>query len=696
MPEFVFEIGTEEMPARFAPQLRREAAEVMARLLDEARLAGETPRADVTPRRIAIQVAGIPAAQPREEEVVTGPPARIAFDEAGKLTKAALGFCRSQGVEPSDLYTMSTDKGDYLAAKRQAGGGAALDILPDVCLKLLNSLSFPKRMRWGATDFAFGRPIRWMLALLDDEVVSFDLAGMRSGRKTYGHRVMGPGPWDVPEASAYAGIVRDQGGVVLSEVERREAIVTRGDQLAAEQGGAVVWKPGLLDEVAGLVEYPRPVLGRFDPDFLELPREVLLTSMESHQKSFGVQKPDGSLLPFFLCTLNLNPRDLDLVTKGWERVLKARLEDARFFWRADLGAGFDLWLDKLENVTFIGPIGSMADKSRRLERLAGLLAARVAPQAAEPAARAARLAKADLDTEMVGEFDSLQGIMGGVYAGRMGETVDVAEAVAEHYLPAGPDSPVPATTAGALAAIADKADTLAGCFGLDMIPTGAQDPYALRRQALGVCRILMECELRLGLDEIVSAAQEGYGVVEWKKQPEEVFGLLMDFFGQRLKALFTGQGFETRIVEAALGAGFSDVWALRGRIAALDDFKRQDGFEQSVLTFKRAANIIRKQGDEAGAKLDGVVDEALLAEEQEKALAAKIAEVAPRFESMWEADDFPGLLDVLGELRPAVDDFFDHVMVMAEDGSLRRNRLNLLQSLVSRLSRVADFNALQV
>jgi glycyl-tRNA synthetase beta chain len=696
MPDFLLEIGTEEMPARFAPRLRQEAEEITARLLEEVRLAGDPPRVGVTPRRIAVMVANLPAAQPLDEEEVAGPPARIAYDDDGQLTKAGLGFCRSQGVDPADLYTVDTDKGEYLAVRRKVGGEPALNILPAVCEKLIGSFSFPKRMRWGSTDFAFGRPIRWIAALLDDEVVPFGLAGLRSGRKTFGHRVMGPGPWEIPEAAAYPEIVRNQGGVVLDEAERREVVRSRGDKLAAEHGGQVVWNEELVDEVVGLVEYPKPVLGRFEADFLELPREVLLTSMESHQKSFGVQDAEGALMPFFLCTLNLSPRDLDLVAKGWERVLKARLEDARFFWRADLKAGFDVWLDKLENVTFIGPLGSMADKSRRMERMAGLLAAKAAPETGEDAARAARLAKADLVTEMVEEFDSLQGIMGGIYAGRMGETVPVAEAVAEHYRPAGPDSPVPATPPGAFTAIADKADTLAGCFGLDMVPTGAQDPYALRRQALGVCRILMEHGLRIGLDEIVAMAQAGYGAVEWKNPPEQAFELLMDFFGQRLKALFTGQGFETRIVEAALGAGFTDVWALRRRIEALDVFRREAGFEPAVLTFKRAANIIRKQGAEAGVELGEAVDDSLLVEPQEQALAAKIVEVAPRFERMWEADDFPGLLEVLGELRPAVDDFFDHVMVMAEDDALRRNRLHLLQSLVSRLSRVADFNALQV
>ena len=326
---------------------------------------------------------------------------------------------------------------------------------------MVEKLNFPKKMRWGSRDFAFGRPIPWLLALFGSDVVRFSIEDITAGRITRGHRVMGPGPFEIGHASDYLSVIREKGRVIIDPEERKRMVVELGDALAKEKGGAVVWKDSLLDEVANLVEFPKPIIGNFDPSFLELPREVLLTSMESHQKSFGLEGPDGSLLPHFLTTLNLEPKDMDLVRLGWERVLKARLEDARFFWKADLKTEFSVWLDKLDKVTFIGPLGSMGDKARRLEILAGTLAGFAAPEVRETAAMAGRLAKADLVSEMVNEFDSLQGKMGGIYGRKAGIPEATCLAVYEQYLPTGPDSPVPSSLEGALASMADKADTLA-------------------------------------------------------------------------------------------------------------------------------------------------------------------------------------------------------------------------------------------
>ncbi len=696
MPTFVLEIGTEEMPARFLPGLMAEIEVLTRKLLAEAKIDFGGVTALATPRRIAVTVKEAATDQRSEEEVLTGPPVKIAYDPEGNLTKAGQGFARSQNLPPEALFRLTTDKGEYLAAKRQTGGGKTLDCLPDICAKIVGALSFPKKMHWGAGEFTFGRPIRWILALLGADLVPFTVEGLASGRLTHGHRVMGPGPFEVAAADYYAATLADKAKVCPSPAERRSQVVKAGDAAAKAKAGTVVWNEGLLDEVINLVEYPRPILGDFNPSYLALPREVLLTSMQSHQKSFGIEGPDGKLLPHFLCTLNLDPEDLSLVKKGWERVLKARLEDARFFWEADLAATAEAWLAELENVTFIGPIGSMGDKSRRLERLCGVLAQTLAPELKADLERAGRLAKADLVSEMVYEFDTLQGQMGGIYARKRGEPETVAQALYEQYLPAGPDSPAPTTLPGAILALADKADTLAGCFGLGMIPTGAADPYALRRQVLGICRIVMEQKLRLGLTDILTAAQGGYGEVKWKLQPAEALEKLKEFFGQRLRALFTGQGCETRIVDAAIGAGYEDIWALKARIEALAAFSQEPDFEQAVLTFKRAANIIRKQAVEGGANLTGAYDPALFKQDEEKALAAKLSESGPRFEELWQADDFPTLLAVLRELRPFVDSFFDKVMVMSEDAAERNNRLNLLAALVGRLGRLADFGALQV
>jgi glycyl-tRNA synthetase beta chain len=386
-----------------------------------------------------------------------------------------------------------------------------------------------------------------------------------------------------------------------------------------------------------------------------------------------------------------------LVRNGWERVLRARLEDARFFWKTDLTGTFEKWLTALEAVIFLGPLGSMGEKARRLEALCGWLAGKAAPGHASlerDAERAGKLSKADLVSGMVGEFDTLQGVMGGIYARGRGEPEAVAAAVAEHYLPAGPDSALPATDAGALLALADKADTLTGCFGLGLIPTGAADPNALRRCALGISRILLERGYRLDVRELFAEALTLYGDRPWKLGREECLARLEEFFGARLKHLCIAQGRQTLLVEAALGADFSDVWAAGLRLAALERLSRGEDFARSVQTFKRVANIIRKQA--AAMALSGQWNEALLAEPAEKNLAGRLAALLPRFDALWAEDDFDALFALLQDLRPTVDAFFDGVMVMCEDTALRANRLNLLRALVQRLERLADFAALQL
>ncbi|WP_320169699.1 glycine--tRNA ligase subunit beta [Maridesulfovibrio sp.] len=697
MADFILEIGIEEMPARFVPRLGIDIKDIFGSLLDENMIDCESVEAFATPRRLTVYVKDMAQVQRKMEEEVSGPPARIAYDAEGKPTKALEGFVRSQGIALEDIYTVETDKGEYLAAKKVVGGGNTIDILPDLCVTAIKGLSFPKKMKWGNLDFAFGRPLRWLLCLFGSDVVEFEMAGLPSGRKTFGHRVMGAGPWDVADASDYFSIIKDKCSVIISPDERGEYVRKEGDRLASELGGSVVWKDSLLQEVSNLVELPMPIIGGFDESFLELPREVLLTSMESHQKCFGIQKDDGKLLPHFLCTLNLVPKDVELVRKGWEKVLKARLEDARFFWKNDLKADVETWLDKLDNVVFLGPLGSMGDKSRRMERLAAMIAAKVDSSLQTELARAGRLAKADLVSEMVYEFDSLQGIMGGIYAAKRGEEDVICKAIAEQYLPAGPDSPVPSSLGGAIVSMSDKADTLVGCFGLNKIPTGANDAYALRRAALGIVRIIMDYGMRVDVLKVMETAFDGYSKdIKWKLSKTEILDKLSEFFSSRLRAYFSGQGFETRVVDAAIGAGFRDLTALKARIEALAEFAAAEGFEQSVLTFKRAANIIRKQVGEEGLELSGGFEADRLVEPQEIKLAEKLDESAGRFEELWENDEFAKLFAILGELRPFVDEFFDNVMVNCEDQGLKMNRLNLLQALVDRLSRLADFGALQI
>ena len=696
MSQFILEIGMEEMPARFLPDLETELGEQASSRLQEAQLAFSSLLTYATPRRLVVSVDGLAARQSERQEIVTGPPASIAFDQEGGLTKAGTGFARSQGVDASELFVHTTERGEYLAVQKLTGGSPTADLLPSVCQKILSDVSFPKKMRWESTGLQFGRPIRWLLSLFDETVVPFRLANLEAGRTTWGHRVHGPGPFEVPSAGEYFSILRERGHIILNLEERVQMIQGEGDALAANKGGRIVWKDSLLQEVANLAEYPKPILGDFSRSYLELPREVLLTSMESHQKSFGVEDADGRLLPHFLCTLNLEPRDLDLVKRGWERVLKARLEDAAFFWKVDSRASLEAWGQELDKVVFLGPLGSLGQKARRLESLCRGLAKELSPEQVDEAARAGRLAKVDLVSEMVGEFGDLQGIMGGIYAAQKGESGSVATAISEHYLPLGPESAVPESDCGAVVSIADKADNLTGCFGLNMVPSGTHDPYALRRQALGIVRIVREHGYRISLKDLLVRSQQEYQEVSWAISPEQSLEKLLEFFAHRIRAYFLGQGYDTRIVEAVLSAGMDDICGLGLRLQALQDFSLESDFEQAVLTFKRADNIIRKQGDQAAEALTGRYIRDRLIDEAEKDLADRLEELAPRWEAMWAAEEFGQLFGLLRELRPVVDRFFDRVMVMTEDAELRQNRLDLLQALVTRLAGLADFAALQI
>jgi glycyl-tRNA synthetase beta chain len=693
MATFILEVGSEELPSRFLGPEEAELRERFTAALDETGLGHGFVRVMTTPRRAVVCIEDVRPVQPEKEEIVLGPPARAAYNADGAPSRALEGFTRSNGLSVDAAFRTQTEKGEYMAVRKRSGGAPAAEILANLCPAVLNDLPFAKRMRWGTYSLAWGRPLRWILALLDDEVVSFTLRHVQSGRRTFGHRVHGPGPFDVSRAEAWQDVMAEPGAVTPDGRMRRSRIRDGGDELARSVKGKVLWKESLLDEVQGLTEHPVPLLGDFDPDFLGMPREVLLTSMENHQKSFGIEATDGSLLPHFLAVLNLTPLDAPLVKNGWERVLRARLEDARFFWRADMKENFDLWLEKLEHVIFIGNLGTVGDKTRRLESLCRSLAQQCAPGLVEAAARAGRLSKADLVTGLVREFDDLQGVMGGIYAGRKGESPEVAGALGEQYLPAGPESPLPQSLTGALLALADRADTLAGCFGLNMTPTGAADPNGLRRCALGIIRIVPAFGLDLDIRSLFAEALRNYAAQGKNLPGEETLDKLMEFTAGRLRGHLLSQGEETLLADAALNAGVNRIGDCLARLAALTAFSREAGFTEAVRAFKRVANIVRKQG---AASSPAVWDAALLSEDAEKNLAAVLQDMLPRLDKLWIAGDHAAALACLTELRPAVDSFFDNVMVMCEDTAVRNNRLAMLRALRSRFARIADFAALQV
>ncbi len=699
MSLFVLEIGSEEIPARFLSIEEAELQKRFSTAFEEAGIAHGGIRVLSSPRRAVVFVDDIQPVQQEKEELVSGPPERIAYDAEGKPTKALEGFLRTNNVSLEDVFLEETPKGNYLAVRKKTGGALAADLLQEICPSIITALPFAKKMRWGAQSFAYARPLRWIVALFDEAVVPFTVGPVSSGRCTWGHRIHGKNAQgishEVPSAAAYLEVARHS-GVEPDAALRRQSIIDGGNKAAVALGGTILWKEALLDEVQGLVEHPVAMIGNFDPSFLEVPREALLTSMESHQKSFGLEDNAGNLLPHFLTVLNMTPQDMSIVQKGWERVLRARLEDARFFWNSDLESSLESWLEKLDSVIFLGPLGSMGDKTRRLEKLCVWLKEQCAMQdiSAADAARAGRLSKADLVSGMVGEFDTLQGIMGGIYATKKGESAVVAKALQEQYLPAGPDTAVPASLLGAVLSMADKADTLVGCFGLGMVPTGTADPNGLRRCVLGITRCILEFNLRFDVRAFLEYALSLYGEKNWKLDKEACMQKLEEFFAARMKNYLQGQGADTLLVDAALGADSHDLWAAAKRLQALQAFHSSEHYTASVQTFKRVANIIRKQGQEY--TLSGQYSLDLAQEDAEKALIQSLDALLPRFDALWSADNFEAIPSLLLEVRPAIDAFFDSVMVMCEDEAVRLNRLNMLKALTKRMENFADFAALQV
>lgn len=692
MATYILEIGSEEIPSRFLEGEERDIEKLFKTSLSENGLPFSSLKAMATPRRLTLRVDGIAPIQEEREEVIMGPPVNIAYDEAGNPTRAFTGFLNANNIAATDVYKVFTSKGDYIACTKKTGGKSAREILAEITPGIISSIPFAKSMRWGNNDISHARPIRWILALLDSEIVPFKVGPITSGRHTSGHRIHGAGPFEVPDTGSYEKIISDKCSIILEPDKRRDLIVQKGNELAARKGGEIIWIPELLEEVGGLVEHPVPILADFDPKYLEIPSEVLLTSMQSHQKSFGLRGKDGRLLPYFLTILNISPENVDVVRKGWERVLRARLEDARFFWQADLQASLDEWLAKLEKVIFIGPLGSMADKSRRLEKLCGWLAGQLNPPAnVALAERAGKLAKADLVSSMVGEFDTLQGIMGGIYAENFGENPEVANAIREQYLPAGPDSLLPDTLLGAILSICDRADTLAGCFGLNMIPTGMADPNGLRRCALGIIRIMLARNIEVSPMKLIGKALDLYKDINWKLSRKDIENKLQDFFLGRLRNYFINKGYSTVLVDAVLANGISNIPDSQAKLDAIVAFSNNDNYEKSLQTLKRVENISKKET----IADNNPIDETLLTEAAEKRLASDLSVLLPRIDTKLSEKDYIGAIAELENLAPPVNDFFDNIMVLCDNPALRANRLKLLKSIADRYSGIARFASLQ-
>lgn len=697
MPDLLLEIGTEEMPAALMGEAIDQLQTKAARLLQDERLACQGLEVYATPRRLVIYVKGLAGMQPDREELVRGPSAAAAFDAEGVPTRAALGFARSQGVAVEDLEVRETPGGRYVFARRVERGRPARAVLGERLPEMIRGMEFSRSMRWGNQDMRFVRPIRWIVCLLDSEVVPFEVAGAKAGRSTVGHRVLSEGFIEVPSAQDYFRLIEEKGRVIVDHRRRREEIRRQVEGVAASLGGRALIREDLLDEVNFLVEYPTAFAGWFSKSYLELPREVLITPMERHQRYFPVEGSDGRLLPAFIGVRNGGDYRLDLVVAGNEKVLRARLEDARFFFEEDRKKPLEAYLEKLRGVTFQARLGTMYEKVERIERLSEWIVSRAGVAGGggqQPAEgngrdlarvvrRAARLCKADLATSMVYEFPELQGVMGREYALLSREDQAVAQAIFEHLLPRHAGDCLPEGLAGAVLSVADKADTLAGCFAAGIQPTGSQDPYGLRRQALGIIHILRHRLPAMAISELLRFALAGYeGQAGLSAEEREAaFPALIEFFLGRMRVLLDESGFSHEVVEAVLAAGFdrpADLWE---RAHALTAAMRTPVFADAVIVARRAGNLAAK-----AATTD--INPSLLKEDEEVALWEALRDARPRIEKAFKSRDFPGYFAGLASLRKRLDAFLDRVLVMVEDEDIRLNRLALLAE-VSRLAGMA-------
>lgn len=704
--QLIFEIGCEELPARFCePALAQIEASFVARA-DELRLEYGSVRSVATPRRLTLLVDGLADKQRDIQEERTGPPAQIAFKD-GEPTKAALGFARGQGVDPADLYTVETDKGAYLAANVFEAGQPTAELLPALLLEIIQKLNFPKSMRWAARRERFARPVRWILAVAGGEVVPLSFAGVTSSNRTCGHRFAAPAEFEVHDIAGYISGLK-AAHVVVDPIERRESIVAQLQQLAAAAGGVLVADPELVDEVTYLVEEPHAIAIDFGDAYLELPDEVLISSMRSHQRYFALATHEGGPLISTCCVIYNTPvTSTREVYEGNLRVLRARLDDARFFWEKDLKTTLEARVEKLHDVVWLHKLGSMYDRSMRMAALAGDIC--WALDFDEDIERCAEvgglLSKVDLLTDMVGEFPDLQGVMGREYALADGEEPAVAQAIYEQYLPAGAEDPVPASDVGALVALAEKLDALVGCFGIGLIPSSTSDPYALRRAALGVIRILQEREYSIGLSELFELAIAAYDVVPDDDSPTSalmdtpletdaplLIEQLLDFASTRLKYQLAGD-FPTDVVDAVLAANRDDVLSVRERVEALASLRSEPDFEPLAAGFKRVVNILKKQANEDALP---ALDTSLFAQPEESQLYAAYVQGQEAVLAAVQAHDWQAACQALIGLKSPVDAFFDHVMVMAEDAQLRDNRVALLGQLRDLFMQVADISKIQV
>lgn len=685
--DFLVEIGTEELPPKALLALSSAFADEIVRGLNENSLAHATIERFASPRRMAVRVGELVSRQADKLVSKKGPALKAAYDEDGNPTKAALGFARSCGVDLSDIETQIDGKVERLVFTQQVQGRHTEEILPQIVDNALKALPIPKRMRWADLDAEFVRPVHWVLLLFGRDSIAANILDIDSGKITYGHRFHHPEPLSIERPSDYESVLRDQGRVEPDYEKRREIIKSKVETLAGTVEGQAHIDPDLLDEVCSLTEWPVPVMGSFDEEFLRIPAEPLMETMQKNQKYFPILDRSGSMMPNFIAVANIESADTSQVVHGNERVIRPRFKDAAFFWQQDLKRPLDQLIPELKHVVYQKRLGSLHDKATRLARLSSYIANRLGRDT-DNAERAALLSKCDLLTDMVGEFGSLQGIMGKYYATAAGENRDVSTAIEQHYLPRHAGDALPENPIGQIVALADKMDTLIGIFAIGQKPSGDKDPFGLRRASLGVLKILVETPIDLNLRDLAAESAKTYeGTIEADLAVDQVLAYITD----RLKPYYSEKQVSASSVDAVLAVSTENLLDIHLRVTAIEEFKKLPESESLSAAHKRCNNILKKAGEISSQK----VDTQLFQTEDERNLYEKILQVANAVEPLLGQTEYKTALYELASLRESVDAFFDNVMVMDEDKALRMNRINLLRDLSNLLAAVAEISNLQ-
>ncbi len=687
MNNLLLEIGSEEIPAGYIEPALAAMASMISEKLKASRIKHGKITTCGTPKRLALIVEDIDEYQEALTTEVTGPPEKVGFDENKKPLTPAVKFAEKLGIPVEEVTIKETKKGRYLCGLKVESADKSKIILASILPELIEKTPFPKTMRWADLSVSFARPIKSILAILNETVISFQYGDVESSNYTYGHRFMQPGKIVISDPLKYAEQL-NEASVIVDIEERKRLVKEEIEKTAKKVGGEILPDDELIGIVANLIEFPVVVVGTFDQTFLEVPDEVLITAMREHQKYFSVVDGNGHLMPNFVVVNNTRTKDMNVVTKGHEKVLRARLADAQFFYKADLRESAESRINKLDGVLFQASLGTMRDKTDRIAKLSAYIADVAEKDSVKnDVIRAAELCKSDLVSQVVVEFTKLQGVMGRVYAKISGESEETYKAIEEHYRPVASGGRLPESSTGAILSIADKIDSICGCFSAGLIPTGASDPYALRRQSIGIIQIMLDNKMKFSLKSLISKGVELYAD-KVDGDVDKVVGTISEFIEKRIERILVEAGFSKDVTASVTGASIDNIPDVWNRVKALEGMKKNPDFEPLAAAFKRVVNIIKKANMSSAAS----IDKALFESESESGLFDAVTSVGSKVETCLKTSDFDGALKDIATLKAPVDKFFDNVMVMAEDEKVRNNRLALLSKISDLFADIADFS----